>query len=114
MVSARHRERHVESPGDGPRCARRMPATRGLPSHASRMVRANLIFTFLAQFRPARQGEKHMFDWKFRIGTKLAMASGLGVLLMAGIVVNQQWSGGSTQDAIQAALRQSQIQADGL
>ncbi len=55
-----------------------------------------------------------MFHLKLRIGAKLAIASGLGVLFMAGIVVNQQWSGGSTQSAIQAALRQSQIEADGL
>jgi methyl-accepting chemotaxis protein len=55
-----------------------------------------------------------MFGWKFRIGTKLAIASGLGVLFMVGIVINQQWSGGSTQGAIEAALRQSQIEADGL
>ncbi len=55
-----------------------------------------------------------MFNWKLRIGTKLAIASGLGVLFMAGIVINQQWSGGSTQSAIEAALRQSEIEADGL
>ena len=45
-----------------------------------------------------------MFHWKLRIGTKLAIASGLGVVLMAGIVINQQWSGSSTQSAIKAAL----------
>jgi methyl-accepting chemotaxis protein len=55
-----------------------------------------------------------MFDWKFRIGTKLAIASGLGVVFMAGIVANQQWSGSSIQAAIQAAQRQSQIESDGL
>jgi methyl-accepting chemotaxis protein len=55
-----------------------------------------------------------MFNWKLRIGTKLAIASGLGVLFMAGIVINQQWSGASTQSAIEAALRQSSIEADGL
>ena len=55
-----------------------------------------------------------MFHWKLRIGTKPAIASGLGVVLMAGIVINQQWSGSSTQSAIKAALRQSQIEADGL
>jgi methyl-accepting chemotaxis protein len=54
-----------------------------------------------------------MFD-KLRIGTKLTIASGLGVLFMAGIVINQQWSGGSTRAAIEAALRQSEIEGDGL
>src|SRR2546423_7773774 len=75
--------------------------------------RNKLIFTFLAQFGDRAEG-KRMFDWKLRIGAKLAIASGFGVLFMAGIVVNQQWSGGSTQSAIEAALRQSQIEADGL
>ena len=36
-----------------------------------------------------------MFNLKFRIGTKLGISAGLGVVLVAAMVVNQQMSGGS-------------------
>jgi methyl-accepting chemotaxis protein len=36
-----------------------------------------------------------MFNLKFKIGTKLGISAGLGVVLVAAMVINQQMSGGS-------------------
>ena len=36
-----------------------------------------------------------MFNWKLKIGTKLGATSGLGILLVAAMAINQQMSGSS-------------------
>ena len=49
-----------------------------------------------------------MFNWKFKIGTKLGITSGLGVLLVAATAINQQMSGNS----IAAANKTMRIEAE--
>jgi methyl-accepting chemotaxis protein len=49
-----------------------------------------------------------MFNWKFKIGTKLGISAGLGVLLVAAMVINQQMSG----DSIAVANKSMRIEAE--
>ena len=49
---------------------------------------------------------------KFRIGTKLAISAGLGIVLVAGMILNQQLSGSSVEQSIaKATAQQSVVQA---
>ncbi|MGP0094833.1 MAG: methyl-accepting chemotaxis protein [Xanthobacteraceae bacterium] len=52
--------------------------------------------------------------FKFRIGTKLAITSGLGVLLVAGMVVNQQATDGTITQQNAAAASQQQVHTHSL
>jgi methyl-accepting chemotaxis protein len=49
-----------------------------------------------------------MFNWKFKIGSKLGMSAGLGVVLVAAMVVNQQMSG----DQIAVANKAMRVEAE--
>jgi methyl-accepting chemotaxis protein len=50
--------------------------------------------------------------FKFRIGTKLGLSAGIGVLLVTGMVVNQQWSGSSIADGSNFVGKQTKIMSD--
>jgi methyl-accepting chemotaxis protein len=49
-----------------------------------------------------------MFNLKFRIGTKLGMSAGLGVVLVAAMLINQQMSG----DSIAVANKATRVEAE--
>jgi HAMP domain-containing protein len=50
--------------------------------------------------------------FKFRIGTKLAISAGIGIVLVASMILNQQLSAGSVEQAMaKAATQQSILQA---
>src|ERR1700674_3191545 len=49
---------------------------------------------------------------KLRIGAKLAISAGIGIALVAGMVLNQQLSGSSVEQSIaKATVQQSIVQA---
>jgi methyl-accepting chemotaxis protein len=50
-----------------------------------------------------------MFNLKFKIGTKLGLSAGIGVLLVVGMVANQQMSGDSIAALNETALSQEKI-----
>jgi len=59
-----------------------------------------------------------MFGFKFRIGSKLAISAGLGVVLVLAMIVNERWltverqnsvSAMKTREAVQAAVLQAEI-----
>ena len=55
-----------------------------------------------------------MFNLKFRIGTKLAISSGLGVLLVVGMLVNQRMSDGNVDAQNAAAHNQQELRRHAL
>jgi methyl-accepting chemotaxis protein len=50
-----------------------------------------------------------MASLKFRVGTKLAFASGAGLLLIAAMLVNEQLNGAAVEAAYATALRQQRV-----
>jgi methyl-accepting chemotaxis protein len=50
-----------------------------------------------------------MFNWKFKIGTKLGITSALGVLLVAAMAINQQVTGSSIAAASKAMRVEAEI-----
>jgi methyl-accepting chemotaxis protein len=52
--------------------------------------------------------------FKFRIGTKLGLSAGIGVLVVAAMVTNQQWSDSSIEAGSNFVAKQSKITEDGI
>ncbi|MGP0092211.1 MAG: methyl-accepting chemotaxis protein [Xanthobacteraceae bacterium] len=50
-----------------------------------------------------------MSGFKFRIGTKLAVSAGIGIVLVAGMMLNQQLSAGSVEQAMEKATAQQSV-----
>jgi methyl-accepting chemotaxis protein len=50
-----------------------------------------------------------MSGFKFRIGTKLAVSAGTGIVLVAGMMLNQQLSAGSVEQAMEKATAQQSV-----
>src|ERR1700676_641126 len=50
-----------------------------------------------------------MFNWKFKIGTKLGITSGVAVWLVAARVISKQMSGDSIGDSNTSALNQEEV-----
>src|SRR5215475_14126659 len=61
------------------------------------------------QIRSRESGGLAVANWKLGIGAKLGVTSGLGVLLVAAMVISQQISGDSINAATRSALNQEAI-----
>jgi len=55
-----------------------------------------------------------MFDLKLRIGAKLAISAGIGVILVTGMVINEQWSNDSSTKSTETVSQQQAVQSETL
>src|SRR5450432_3042088 len=55
-----------------------------------------------------------MLDLKLRIGAKLAISAGIGVILVTGMVINEQWSNDSSSRSTETVSQQQAVQSNTL